>query len=196
MIFKLCNKIAAYADISDEQTEILQYVLQCFTEKTIVFMTVLLYGYIRKCIVQAVIFYFLCTIIRKHSGGFHMNTFFKCYVTSILLVIVSVEINRILYTRGDGLSIFIINIVSAILIMMIGCVNNSEMDMTYEECQYNKAETRRIMIVIEFMVIAGIFFKVKKMYIILCCQAVICCAFFLILAKIIGQQVNMKQGEQ
>ena len=184
VVLKICNKIAAYVDMSEEQLEILQYVIQCFVEKTVVFMTILLYGYLRNCIAQVIIFYFSCTIIRKHSGGFHMNTFLKCYITSVLLVLGAVELNKFLNIEEYFLIILIINLLSCVLIMKIGCVNNPEMDMTLEEHEYNKAQTRQIMIIIEIIIIASIFLKFRKPYIALCCQAVICCAFFLVLAKV------------
>ncbi len=190
MILKICNRIVAYAGLTEEQSEIFKYITQCFIEKMVVFVTILIYGYLRNCTIYAITFYFLCTVIRKHSGGFHMDTFLKCYITSVLLVVGAVELNKFFDIREIFMIIFIINLISAALIMIIGCVNNPEMDMTFDEYQYNKTQTRQTMIIVEVILTVCIFLKVKKTYIILLCYAVICCAFFLILAKVVEHKNN------
>lgn len=67
MILKICNRIVAYAGLTEEQSEIFKYITQCFIEKMVVFVTILIYGYLRNCTIYAITFYFLCTVIRKHK---------------------------------------------------------------------------------------------------------------------------------
>ena len=68
MISNLCSKIAQFAEVSSEQEEVFEYIVKCFVEKAVVFITILLYGYLRNDVLQVLIFYIFCMLIRKHSG--------------------------------------------------------------------------------------------------------------------------------
>ena len=50
-------------------------------------------------------------LIRKHSGGLHMNTFYKCYIGSVLLVIGMTELNNMFNIKGCFWLVFIINLI-------------------------------------------------------------------------------------
>lgn len=74
--------------------------------------------------------------------------------------------------------------------MVIGCVNNPELDLTTEELKYNKEQTRQTILIIEFIIMISYILTVKKIYIALCCEAVICCSVLLVIAKLIGQEIK------
>lgn len=190
MISNLCSKIAQFAEVSSEQEEVFEYIVKCFVEKAVVFITILLYGYLRNDVLQVLVFYIICMLIRKHSGGLHMNTFYKCYIGSVLLVIGMTELNNMFNIKGCFWLVFIINLICAVIVMVIGCVNNPELDLTTEELKYNKEQTRQTILIIEFIIMISYILTVKKIYIALCCEAVICCAVLLVIAKLTGQEIK------
>ena len=45
MISNLCSKIAQFAEVSSEQEEVFEYIVKCFVEKAVVFITILTFLY-------------------------------------------------------------------------------------------------------------------------------------------------------
>lgn len=69
--------------ICDEKVEIVNYLFQIYIEKMVVYMTLFFYGVYREKIVELFFFLIMYTNLRKYTGGFHAQNFFRCYIGSV-----------------------------------------------------------------------------------------------------------------
>lgn len=177
--------------IRKDMEERYRYVAICWIEKFITISTILLVSITIKKVLPTVFFLIFFLKLRKRTGGYHLNKFYKCYLATIISYLAIVRFNTILVDYP--LFLFSLLILAIGVIGAIGTVNHPNMDMTIEELTESK-KAARIMILLEISIIGGCTLLGADMIIIsYMITAVILCAVLLCIAKILKQ---VKENEE
>ena len=176
--------------IAENEKHIYQYSLQVKIEKIVGMIAIIILGYLLHVFFQTIIFWLFFSSIRKRSGGYHMNSFFGCFLGSIgLYMIFAVGIYPFIL---DHLLVnYFFVILSYITIMLIGSVNHPNMAWTDEEYRASK---KRVYIIATVELICIIFTSVvldDNSYMIFMSYGIILTALLLIIAKLIKQEVKV-----
>lgn len=65
------------------------YAYEVICEKVISLGTILILGMLLDNLVNTVLYMLFFLTLRKRTGGFHMPTFFKCYIGSVILYLIT-----------------------------------------------------------------------------------------------------------
>ena len=172
--------------ISPLEIEQYTYALLTLTESFIAVATILLLGMLFGKMIPTICFLFFFLSLRKHTGGYHLNKFWQCYLGTAILYIAVVEFVKLLSEKT--IILYGILSCSVILIEVIGTVNHPNMDMDFLELRESK-KAARLTVILELMAILLFeLLKVDRIYINYMSMAIILCAILLLLAKILKQE--------
>lgn len=190
MVEKMANRLAerlvAECLIEQKQQESYAYTFQCMAEKTITVGTILALSIILKSFVPTIFFLIFFFALRTRTGGYHADTFIKCYFGTISLYCLVVIVCK--YNIGNRMSWTVLLGISTVVILVLGTLNNPAVHMNRHEMQESR-RSARITLVLEESVIAfllvmrGEHINIKFMS-----AAVILCATLMCFAKILGQE--------
>lgn len=188
MIKKLVDAFQENGLILQSDYDKYVYVLSGDVEFLITLTSIFLLSILIGQVLPTIGFLICFLVLRRRTGGYHMDTYFQCYFCT-LCVYILVTILTYVMARYTWLLIGTA-FLAGIVIMIIGSVNHPNMDMGQEELQDSKAMAR-IIVCIE---LASILFLKwlgdNEILISYACLAVILCAILLIVAKIVGQEVK------
>lgn len=122
--------------ISEKDAEEYIYGVQILLEKIISYSIIFLLALILNRLLEVFLFVLSFSLIRKYSGGIHCKRFETCLIASAAVSISGIALfplveNRILLYQG-GL------IMSIIIVIIIGAINNPNIDWSI--CEYRKAK--------------------------------------------------------
>lgn len=125
--------------------------------------------------------------IRSFGGGFHLNSFSKCYILSCLVLTSTLLIVKI-YTL-DGILSYLGCIVFAIIILIIGPINHPNRPVTFEE---NRIFKRRTILALVFCVIVAtiLYFARINRYLFLECIVLLVLTFSFLIPKVYRKIIN------
>lgn len=141
---KIVSKMISADIISEEESAQYNYGVQVVLEKMISFTLMFVLALILRCILEIALFLSSFSILRKFSGGIHCDRFESCLVASLLVSFSSIGVwqvfkNKILLYQGGVL-------MSIIIVIIIGAINNPNID--WSDCEYRKARRLSRMIAI------------------------------------------------
>lgn len=173
--------------ISQDRKEHYVYALVTMTEKWITVGTIIGISLVVNQFIPTLFFlgFFLC--LRKRTGGYHANTFWQCYLGTMITYIMITLLCPIMIeyaTITYGLVI-----VSVILIMIFGTINHPNMNMSLAELKESKKAARWFVTLESMIFLAAIPLRISKEYISYMSLAIILCAVLLCVAKILKQEV-------
>ena len=190
MALKIVNQMEMQKIISKSNCEYYEYALTGMIEHAITVGTMLLLGLLFRQFFHTICFVVFFLSLRKRTGGFHANKFWQCYLGTVIIYIVIMQLVPMLCRNSAvmyGMLFFAI-----ILICIIGAINHPNIDMSKSELQESK-KAARLIVLMEVMIIAVlIYLKADILYIGYMSVAIILCAFLMCLAKIIKQEVCVK----
>lgn len=136
--------------ISESESEEYTYGIQILLEKIISYFIIFLLAAILNRFLEISLFILSFSLLRKYSGGIHCKRFKTCLIASSAVSISGVALfplveKRILLYQG-GL------IMSIIFIIIIGAINNPNID--WSVCEYRKAKRlSRLTVLLEVSVL-------------------------------------------
>ena len=163
------------------------YRITALSETMMTVATVLIIAAILKKLDVAIAFLTSFMALRKQTGGLHLDSFGKCYLSSIALCIGSVFLAEYLTVNKY---VWILTTVCTVIIMVIGCVNHPNLDFDDSELSLIKKRARITAVVEMIAVIVLCVFNVKSAIVGSIELAVIFCTFFMIMAKALHQEVS------
>lgn len=156
---------------------------------TVLFMLSLLLGKFWEGVLFTVCF----LMLRQATGGFHAKSFPGCFIGSIATVVLTLEVFLPLLAKYK-IIFGLICIISIFCILLFAPVNHPDLMLTLEEQRKYRNWSRGIL----FMEIGaagiGIIFKMKWQQYIL--MAIIICAVFIVIAKLIRQEVRTDENKE
>lgn len=173
--------------ILQHEREEYKYALICNIETSISFGSIILLSVLFRVFIPTVFFLISFLTIRKRCGGFHFNSFFKCYFSSVLIYIVIVVISLF---KLDYTVINLLMIVASVVLIYFGAVNHPNMNYSKEELMAAKESSRLLVVLFDIIAVVLNYFKVSYRIIYYMETGVIFCAILLLLSKITNQEVK------
>lgn len=190
MALKIANQMEMEKIISKSNCEYYQYALISIIEQAVTVGTMLLLGLLFRQILPTICFIVFFLSLRKRTGGFHAEKFWQCYLGTVIIFGMVIQIVPMLCR--NPVVMYIMLFIAIVLICIMGTINHPNMDMSKNELQESK-KAARLLVLMEIMIIAVlVYLKVDIIYIGYMSLAIILCAFLMCLAKIIKQEVCVK----
>ena len=184
---KLADLLVQRKLINRQEYDEYKYALLCNIESFISFGSIILLSFFFRLLIPTLCFLFSFITIRKRSGGYHFNSFLKCYISTIAIYI------SIVYIGFNSFSLIYFNFITAVasvIIIILGAVNHPNMNYSSEEYLAAKESARIVIILFDIIIIFMNYIKVPYSIILYTEIGVILCSILLLLSKIIKQEVK------
>ena len=185
--YLLVEQMISQYNIDEKNREIYVYSLVCFLENCITIGSVIVISVFLKNVSQTLLFLIFFLSLRRHTGGFHLNSFAQCYLGTIILYIVVLFIYSIIIDYPKVM--FVLLILSICLIGIIGTVNHPNIYMNAFELSISKKMARIIVLCQGTVIFLLYYFGISMFYIGFMSLGVILCATLVCVAKITKQEV-------
>lgn len=188
MITAFVNFLIRKGALDKEYQETSVYGLTLLVEKVVTYLLLsglaLFMGKLAEGLVFAVCF--VC--LRQATGGFHAKTFLGCLAGSAVSFFIAVEVLAAWLDRCP-LAVAVLLVLSIFCVVVWAPVNHPNLLLTEEEMKKNRLWSRIILFIETVTVMLGYFLHRQwQQYIV---SAVILCAVFILIAKIMRQEVKI-----
>lgn len=130
---KLSLYLSENQNISKDDEELYEYAAKVIIHGIInIVITILIgifFGMLKECVCLFITFF----ILRKFTGGLHAKKYIYCFISSIVLIILSLFIIRYLEQNSKQLLFICILVFSAILIWLFSPIENSNKVLSLKE---------------------------------------------------------------
>lgn len=192
-IRKLVDLLLKNKLISQAEYENYVYVLLGDAESLIVLVSILILAFFLKKEMPTMLFLISFFCLRNRTGGYHLDSFCKCYWgTMAIYILVSIiacmasECTEIVLGSAA---------ISTVIILLFGSINHPNIHMDNDELKESKAMSR-VIVIIEFCVLLFLsWIGNAKIYVAYLCLAIVLCAILLIVSKVSGQEVRMNEDD-
>ena len=168
------------------------YVFICWIEKFITVGSIIVISLAFHKLFPTIFFLVFFLELRKRTGGYHLDKFYKCYLATVVSYLVIVIISARLSEHPQWL--FAILVIAITGIGLIGTVNHPNMHMTSEELMESKKSARTIVLLEGCIILGCVLLDAEMVYISYMAIAVILCAALLCIAKIFKQEVRENEA--
>ena len=192
MAYDLIGQMTEARIINKDMEERYVYVFICWTEKFITVGSIILLSLLFHKLLPTIFFLVFFLELRKRTGGYHMDKFYKCYLVSIVSYFIIVIISEKLSEHPQWL--FAIVALAITGIGLIGTVNHPNMHMTSDELVESKKSARTIVLLEGCIMLGCALLYADMVYISYMAIAVTLCAALLCIAKIFKQEVRENEA--
>lgn len=188
----MAGQMAEERLIGKDQEAYYIYSITMHIEQFITAGTIFLISLLVGEFIPTLLFMVFFLTLRKRTGGFHFESFIKCYVGTVVAYIAIINIGSVLV---NYLTVLLIVLFVAIgIIELIGTVNHPNMRMNKAELTESKKASRVLALLEGGVIYFLYYFGANLICISYMSIAVILCAALLCIAKIMGQEV--KENEE
>lgn len=184
----LIGKLSERQFIPKEKKKQYVYALECLMEYVFTLSSIVVIAYILNALIEMMSFLFAFLILRRRTGGYHLKSYWQCYIGTIFMCILVKDISDC-FIRQEILE-WCIYLAAFVAIFLIGSVNHPNMDWTMDEFLWSKKEARKIVIIETLFIVVANICNVNRRILAYAMTGVIVCSFLLALAKITGQEVK------
>lgn len=174
--------------IEEAEYENFVYVLLGDMESLIVISSILFLSIVIGRFIPTVSFLLCFFSLRERTGGYHLDSYLKCYIGTIFLYLIISFISSKIYESQEILLVFVM--IAMVVILRLGSINHPNMDMEKEELRENKKMSRIIVITEVFVLLCLYWVGNAGMIVTYSGMAIVLCAGLLLLAKLTGQEVK------
>lgn len=166
------------------------YGLTLFLEKTVTYLLLMGIALFLGKPVEGLMFAICFVFLRQSTGGFHAKTFAGCLAGSVLSFYIAVEIIAVFLQMHELISSSLL-LMASICVFIWAPVNHPNLLLTEDEIKKNKLWSRSILLIEVCIIAIGYVLHMQwQQYIV---SAVILCAVFILIAKLIGQEVKDRE---
>lgn len=191
MAMGLVDQMAEEKMIDKEAEEYYVYTLVSLMEKFITIGTILLISVLIEKLVPTAFFLLFFLSLRKRTGGYHMNTFFQCYLGTVVTYMLVLGLCMVLVDYPQ--LVFGLLLVAICIVEVIGTVNHPNIHMDAVELSESKRAARILCAVEVCVIYTFTLLGADMMYVCHMAVAVILCAVLLLIAKILKQEVKRNE---
>lgn len=192
MAYDLIGQMTEARIINKDMEERYVYVFICWTEKFITVGSIILLSLLFHKLLPTIFFLVFFLGLRKRTGGYHMDKFYKCYLVSMVSYFIIVIISEKLSEHPQWL--FAIVALAITGIGLIGTVNHPNMHMTSEELMESKKSARTIVLLEGCIMLGCALLYADMVFISYMAIAVTLCAALLCIEKIFKQEVRENEA--
>lgn len=121
---KAVNHLISKNIIKSDDHDIYLYGLDRFFTICLNILTILILGILFNLIIQSVVFAFSFMVLRTYTGGYHAKTPAKCYITTLISMIVTLSVIKFVpIHKFICLGLLLLSCLLIILLSPIGCAN-------------------------------------------------------------------------
>lgn len=95
----ILNKVMTFLskdnDLDEDESEVVRYGLEIMITRAIFAFVIVAIGLLMRCFLESAVFAVSFTLLREYGGGYHAETRKKCFVLSILTLVVSLSIIKL-----------------------------------------------------------------------------------------------------
>nr|WP_317360190.1 accessory gene regulator B family protein [uncultured Tyzzerella sp.] len=182
LVNRIISTLISNEIIKKEDKEIYSYGLKQMATTILNLITILVLGIIFNMVLESILFTLMYIPVRIYAGGYHCRTPLRCYLYSILqLILVLLALKIQLLT--NPMIITIMSIISSIVILSLAPVEDENKPLDEIEIKvYEKRTIRNLIIVLSILCITLIFNKINLSSCI--CISLLCNGIMLMLGKI------------
>lgn len=163
------------------------YGLTLFLEKIVSYLLLMGLAFFLGKPAEGLMFAICFVFLRQSAGGFHAKTFAGCLAGSALSFYTAVEMIAVCLQKHTLISISLL-LMACICVFIWAPVNHPNLLLTEDEIKRNKLWSRSILLIEVCIIIIGYVLHMQwQQYIV---SAIILCAVFILIAKIIRQEVR------
>lgn len=169
------------------------YGLTMVFEKLIVCTVLFILSFLLEKFWEGVAFTICFLMLRQTTGGFHAKSFLGCFISSIATIVLTLEVLVPLlakYMIVFGLTL----VISILCILFLAPVNHPDLMLTLEEKRKHRNWSRGVLLLEIGAAGIGTILKMKWQQYIL--MAIIICAVFIVIAKLIRQEVRTDENKK
>lgn len=190
LVLRLTNALVSRKYISVGEQEQYIYAMENMIESIITLFSVIVIAILAHVLLETIGFLAFFLGLRKRTGGYHLDRFWKCYIGTILIYILIYLLGNL---NPNMVIMYILSGIAGLVIFIIGSVNHPNVDWNTEELLETKSCARYILCV-EFMFIFFLItLNINKKLVIYLMLAIIVCSILLLVAKILGQEVKINE---
>lgn len=169
------------------------YGLTLVFEKLIVCTVLFMLSFLLGKLWEGVVFTVCFLMLRQTTGGFHAKSFPGCFIGSVAAVVLTFEVFVPLLAKH--MIIFgLMLAISILCILLFAPVNHPDLMLTLEEQRKYRNWSRGILFLEIGAAGIGTILKMKWQQYIL--MAIIICAVFIVVAKLIRQEVRTDENKE
>ena len=166
---KLIDKIFYYFSEEDEmdtdKAEIIKYGLEIIILKSIFWITALIIGIIMGCFWESIVYLVMFAVLRSYAGGYHAKSRTRCFIQSIITIVVAMIVLKLINIYGDGSEILLIlTVVFSVIIIMLAPVDTANKELETDEYIKFKKRTGMVLAVEISIILATYIFNINMLY--------------------------------
>ena len=192
MIEHLVQIVIQKEILDEEHREEYVYALTTMFEKVIAYSIILIVAILIGEPLHGMLFAVSFVVLRQTTGGFHAESFLGCLIGSVLTLLVTAKILMPLLQRYTTV-IGILLLLSVLCILCFAPVNHPNLVLTRKERKRHKYLS--ICVLCVELGIIGIGEYLQEHFQRYMVTSIIICALFILLAKIIRQEVKYDEKE-
>ena len=154
IIAELIDNMVGANIISKEAKDAYIYAYTIVIERILTLITIGIAGIVLHRFVYIVVFICTFMMLRRRTGGFHLETFGQCFIGTNLICFI-IEISDFIWSKYMLIVSFIC-IVSVIYIVCIGTINHPNLAMNNTELKHSRKRAR-IVVVLETLLLMVIY---------------------------------------
>lgn len=146
--------------IPEEEQELYEYAFFMIVSYSFFFLISLFIGTLVKISIEAALFFISFSLIRNHAGGIHASSEARCTIITIISIMISITILKIMICYTLGILSIVLMFVAIFCLCFIKPVDNSnkELDKLEKHHQHKKV----MIISTSFTILFFILFVIKK----------------------------------
>lgn len=169
------------------------YVLTLRMEQLITYGILLVIAILIHKVVLGMVYALSFVLLRKTTGGFHAKTFVGCLIGTSILFLLMLKIITPFLSNHIGMTSLLL-LISIICVVRYAPVNHPNLTLTVEEKNNHRKWSRFVLCIELVFICLGFFLRMTwQQYII---SGIITCAVFIVIAKLIRQEVTEDEERQ
>lgn len=187
-IKSVVNTLIDFNIITPCMRQYYEYVIEIMAERLLSLASMFVIAIALGKIVPALLFLGFFLVLRRHTGGYHANSFILCYVESLaIFTVIMILGDRIAYSYP----ILVVSTlgISFVLILFVGTINHPKINFSVSELRESKKSSRYVLILELFIILSLNAIGASERCLSFMSWGIILCAISIVAAKITKQEV-------
>ena len=181
------NALISFDIITPAMRRYYEYAIEIMAEKLLSLISMCVIAIWLGKLVPAVLFLEFFLLLRRHTGGYHADSFILCYIESL-------AIYTVILLFGDSIASYPVLVLGAlcisfVLIMFVGTINHPKMNFSVSELMESKKSARYVLVLETLIILSLNAMGASESCLGFMSWGIILCAISIVVAKITKQEV-------
>lgn len=152
---KITQKLIDKEIISFEDWEIYMYGLQMMISGIVKFIGFMIIAWLLGWVVEAIVFITVFSLLRVNAGGYHADTYLKCFLITAIATFSSIGIVKYYFISGSVLYMAMISLLAGALVLFYAPVDTPNKRMAGNEKKIFRRRSIVVLILEIFVIVAA-----------------------------------------